>query len=66
MNNRLTRVMVYAAITGIVILAMTACDWTGSEKHTNVSYAIGQPVKTLVVQGQTATSGWSAAGTRSP
>ncbi|TQF04992.1 DUF4097 domain-containing protein [Kitasatospora acidiphila] len=53
MDNRLTRVLVYAAITGAVLLSMTACDWWGSRKHNDVSYGVSQSVKTLVVQGET-------------
>jgi hypothetical protein len=53
MNNRLNRVLLYAAVTAIVLMGMTACDWWGPTKHNDVSYGIGQPVKTLVVQGET-------------
>jgi hypothetical protein len=55
MNHRLTRVLVYTAITAVVLIGMTACDWWGSDKHTDVSYGVSygvsQPVRSLVVQG---------------
>ncbi|MCC9310417.1 hypothetical protein LN042_25675 [Kitasatospora sp. RB6PN24] len=53
MNHPVTRALVYAAITAVVLIGMTACDWRGQTKHSDVGYGIGQPVRTLVVQGET-------------
>ncbi|MFE9422082.1 DUF4097 family beta strand repeat-containing protein [Kitasatospora sp. NPDC006697] len=55
MHRRLNRVLLYAAITGLVILGMTSCSATGQDRTTDVSYGVGEPVKTLVVQGRTGT-----------
>ncbi|MGF1430481.1 DUF4097 family beta strand repeat-containing protein [Kitasatospora sp. LaBMicrA B282] len=52
MNQRLAKLLGCTAITGIVAFGATGCFWD-ADQHKEVSYGISQPVKKLVVKGDT-------------
>ncbi|GAB2692622.1 DUF4097 family beta strand repeat-containing protein [Kitasatospora kifunensis] len=52
MNQRLTRMLGYTAITGLVVFGMSGCFFS-EQQHSDVSYGIDQPVHSLVIQGKT-------------